>query len=331
MIVEHGVLGPDFRPAASVEDALTRAHAGGGVAWVALQDPGEAEVESVFTAVGQGRPGRQVADHRWGHAGFIGLPDHHQLTLIEVDEDGSDLAPIVLQVVVGPDHLIVLRRGGAVNAVTDLRRRTEERLVELGEAAPKAWVAVVALLLVHFDAYDRMLHGIEDAVESLNDRLFPAPDDTVLEDTHRVNQWITRSGRAVRVLAQGLAEAAADDQLAADAEVRRAIVRLRRVAEDLVQRVVWAEQTVSSVAGTMLGLTGQRTNDLSARQAAVAQRISAYALLFAIPNALFALYGTNFEHLPRILTREYGYAVLLGITAVLMVVVAWRLRRNGWL
>jgi magnesium transporter len=63
----------------------------------------------------------------------------------------------------------------------------------------------------------------------------------------------------------------------------------------------------------------------------VAQRISAYALLFAIPNALFALYGTNFEHLPRILTREYGYAVLLGITAVLMVVVAWRLRRNGWL
>jgi Mg2+ and Co2+ transporter CorA len=113
-----------------------------------------------------------------------------------VDENGADLASIVLQVFVGPDHLVVLRRGGAVNAVTDLRRRTGEWLAELGEAAPKAWVAVVALLFVHFDAYDRMLQGIEDAVESLNDRLFPAPDDTVLKDTHRVNQWITRSGRA---------------------------------------------------------------------------------------------------------------------------------------
>ena len=97
MIVEHGVLGPDFRPAASVEDALTRAHADGGVAWVALQDPEEA---------------------------------------------------------------------------TDLRRRTEERLAELAEAAaPSEWMAVVALMLVHFDEYDRMLHRIEDAVESLDDRL----------------------------------------------------------------------------------------------------------------------------------------------------------------
>jgi hypothetical protein len=39
-----------------LQDALTRAHAGGGVAWIALQDPEEAEVESVFTAIGQGDP-----------------------------------------------------------------------------------------------------------------------------------------------------------------------------------------------------------------------------------------------------------------------------------
>ena len=193
MIVEHGILRPDFRPAASVEDALTRAHDGGGVAWIALQDPGEAEVKSILTAVGHGQPARSVADNKRGHADFIGLPDHHQVTLIEVDENGADLAPVVLQVLVGPSHLVVLRRGGAENAVTDLRRRTEERLAELVEAAPKAWVAVVALLLVHFDDCDRLLQGIEDAVESLNDRLFPAPDDTVLKDTHRANQWITRS------------------------------------------------------------------------------------------------------------------------------------------
>jgi hypothetical protein len=92
------------------------------------------------------------------------------------------------------------------------------------------------------------------------------------------------SGRAVRLLAHGLAEAAADDRLAADAEVRRAIVRLRTVAEDLVQRVAWAEQMVSSLVSTILGLTAQRTNNRSTRQAKVAQRISAYALLFAIPT-----------------------------------------------
>jgi magnesium transporter len=82
---------------------------------------------------------------------------------------------------------------------------------------------------------------------------------------------------------------------------------------------------------TILGLISQRTNDLAARQSVVAQRISAYALLFAIPNVVFALYGVNFEHLPPILTQEYGFAVLLGLTALLMLLVAWRLRRSGWL
>ena len=63
----------------------------------------------------------------------------------------------------------------------------------------------------------------------------------------------------------------------------------------------------------------------------MAQRISAYALLFTIRNALFALDGTNVEHLPRILARQYGYYALVGISAALMVVAAWRPRRNGWL
>ncbi|GIM88682.1 CorA family divalent cation transporter [Paractinoplanes toevensis] len=332
MIVEHGVLEPDFHLSVSLEEALNRAHAGAGVAWVTLQDPAESEVESVFTAAGLGRPVRSVADHRWGHAGFIGLPGHHQMTLIEVDDDGGgDLVPITLQVVVGPGCLVVLRRGGAGNGGVGLRRRTEARLIELGDAVPKEWAALVALLFVQFDDFDRMLQNIEDTVESLDARLFPAPDGTVLQDTHRADQWITRGGRAIRLLAHGLAEAAADDRLAADAEVRQAITRLRTVAEDLVQRVAWAEQAVDSLADTMLGLTSQRSNELSTRQAAVAQRISAYALLFAIPNALFALYGTNFEHLPVILTRDYGYAVLLVIAAGLTAFTAWRLRRNGWL
>jgi magnesium transporter len=103
------------------------------------------------------------------------------------------------------------------------------------------------------------------------------------------------------------------------------------VTEDLAERVTWAEQTVASLVDTVLGLTSQRTNELAARQSVVAQRISAYALLFAIPNAVFALYGTNFQHLPTILTRSSGFALLVALTAVLVALVAWRLRKSGWL
>jgi magnesium transporter len=333
MIVEQGVLTPEFGPAPSVGDAVARARTGAGLAWISLLDPDDAELEAVLDALGQDRPARLVADRRSGHAGFIGSRDHLFVTLVEADRgSGGGLAPIALEAVVGRDHLVVVQRAGDAGSSAGLRRRTQEQLADLVEDGPPSpWVALAALLFVHFDDYDRSLRVIEDAVESLNDRLFPTPDDTVLEDAYRTDQSIMRIGRAVRPIAHGLAEAAADDRLGGNTDVRRAVAQLRAATEDLVERVTWAEQTVASLVSTMLGLTSQRTNELTVRQAAVAQRISAYALLFAIPNALFALYGTNFTHLPAILTAAYGYPVLLATTVVLMAVTAWRLHRSGWL
>jgi magnesium transporter len=331
MIVEQGTLGPEFHPAGSVEEAVRLARAGRGVAWVALRDAADPEVESVLDAVGHARPARLVTARSRGHAGFIGFGDHLLVTLVEVD-GADDLAPIALQVLAGPDHLVLVGRTGDERDRDLLRRRTEERLIELaGTRQPTGWVALGALLSVYLDRYDRVLRGIEDRVEALNDRLFPEPDDDLLEDAYRINQRIMRVSRALRPIAHGLAEALTDDGLVSDAVVRRVLLRLRTVADDLVERISWTEQTVSSLVDTMLGLISQRSNDLSTRQNAVAQRISAYALLFAIPNALFALYGTNFEHLPRILTQDYGYPLLLGVTVVIVVLTAWQLRRRGWL
>jgi magnesium transporter len=268
---------------------------------------------------------------RRGHAGFVALRDHLLVTLIEVDGGGGDLAPIALQALVGADHIVVVLRGGSSDATTDLRRRVQERLDDLGLRGPSGWVALAALLLLFFDRYDRTMDDIEDTLQAITHRLFPQPDDDVVQDTYRIGQRVMRAGRAVRPLAHGLSEAAADERFADNPTAHQAILRLRTVADDLAERVTWAEQTVASLVDTVLGLTSQQTNELAARQSMVAQRISAYALLFAIPNAVFALYGTNFEHLPPILTRSYGYPVLLAFTTLLVLLVAWRLRRSGWL
>jgi magnesium transporter len=330
VIVEHGVLEQGFHPAASVQDAIDRARGSGGVAWIGVQDPGDGELELILDAVGQDRRLLLLARRR-GHAGFVVLRDHLLVTLIEVDDGGGDLAPIALQALVGADHVVVVLRGGSTDAVSGLRHRVQERLDDLAAVGPSGWVVLAALLLLFFDRYDRTMDDIEDTLQQLNDRLFPKPDDSVIQDTYRASQRVMRAGRAVRPLAHGLSEAAADDRFTRDATFHQAILRLRTVAEDLAERVTWAEQTVASLVDTVLGLTSQRTNELATRQSMVAQRISAYALLFAIPNAVFALYGVNFEHLPAILTRPYGYPVLLVLTAVLVALAAWRLRRTGWL
>lgn len=332
MIIEHGVLDREFHPTASVKDAVDQARASGGVAWVMARDPADGEVEPILDTLGLDRRILLVANRHRGHAGIIALQDHLLVTLIRLDEGADDLASVAVQALVGPDHVVTLLRGGGADAATGLRHRVQEQLGELAPGGSRSGLAMLAaLLLVFFDRYDRALDDLEDTIQALAERLFPQPDETILADTYRTDQRVMRAGRAVRPLAHGLSEAAADDRVAREATLHQAILRLRTVAEALTERVTWAEQTLSSLSDTILGLTSQRSNDLAVRQSVVAQRISAYALLFAIPNAVFALYGVNFEHLPAILTQGCGFALLLALTAVLVLLVAWRLRRSGWL
>jgi magnesium transporter len=135
----------------------------------------------------------------------------------------------------------------------------------------------------------------------------------------------------VRPLARRLAEVAADARFTSHASLPQALLRLRLVAEALIERVTWMEQTLSVLGSTVLGLMSQRANDLAAKRSMVAQRIAALALLFAIPNVIFALYGVNFQHLPTVLTRASGFALLVTLTGGLVALIAWQLRRNGWL
>jgi Mg2+ and Co2+ transporter CorA len=251
---------------------------------------------------------------------------------VKLAPGGPELA--TLQALVGSDHVVTLLTGGAA-AATELRRRVQEELGRLAPGGPPpgpaALAALAALLLVFFDRYDRTLDDLEDAVEALAQRPFPEPDGTLLEDTYRTGQRVRRDGRAVRPLARRLGEVAADERFAGDAALAQAVLRLRTVAEALSEQAAWMEQTLSVLGSTVLGLMSQRANELEARRSVVTQRISAYALLFAIPNVIFALYGTNLQHLPTLLTRQSGFALLLALTAGLVALVAWRLRCSGWL
>jgi magnesium transporter len=331
MTVECGVLDQAFRPTASVQEAVAGARAGGGVAWVTIRDPGDGEVEAVLDALGLDPRVLPVADRVRGHAGILALHDHVLVTLIVADEAAGDLAAVGLQTLAGPDHVVTLLNGGAA-AATELRRRVLDELRRLTPGGPPPGLAALAaLLLVFFDRYDRALDDLEDAIQTLAERQFPRPDGTILEDTYRTGQRVMRVGRAVRPLARRLSEIAADERFAGNAALSQAVLRLRTVAEALTERVTWMEQTLSVLVNTVLGLMSQRANDLEARRSAVTQRIAALALLFAIPNVIFALYGANFEHLPAILTRPSGFALLLALTVGLVALVAWRLRRSGWL
>ena len=60
------------------------------------------------------------------------------------------------------------------------------------------------------------------------------------------------------------------------------------------------------------------------------KRLAAYAALIAVPTLIAGIYGMNFQHMPE-LGWKYGYAVALGLMAVIDGYLFARLRRARWL
>jgi magnesium transporter len=60
------------------------------------------------------------------------------------------------------------------------------------------------------------------------------------------------------------------------------------------------------------------------------RRISAYVAMAAVPTLIAGIYGMNFDNMPE-LRWNYGYFIVMGLMA-LIVLVLWRsFKRSGWL
>ena len=79
-----------------------------------------------------------------------------------------------------------------------------------------------------------------------------------------------------------------------------------------------------------LGLAQDEGNALADQRNEITQKMSAVALLLAIPTIIFSIYGTNIRDIP-VLKENWAYPFVLALTAALCGCTYWRLRRAGWL
>jgi magnesium transporter len=94
---------------------------------------------------------------------------------------------------------------------------------------------------------------------------------------------------------------------------------LERVAE----QVAGFDELLTSILNANLTQVGiQQNNDM--------RKISAWVAIGAVPTAIAAIYGMNFDHMPE-LHWQYGYPIVLAVTAVLCSLLYMAFRRSGWL
>ncbi len=222
---------------------------------------------------------------------------------------------------VGQDYIISVRHGASSQSYAPVRQRCE--------ASPR--------MLQH--GVDYVLHALLDYVV---DNYMPVVAEAV-EEADAIEE---------RLLADQIRRA----DIERIYELRRELVRLRRVAapmvevcsrlrhvdlpfmdknmrpyfKDVLDHVVRVNETIDGLR-EVLSFAFESAHLLeSARQGDVSRRFAGWAAILAVPTAIAGIYGMNFENMPE-LQWHYGYYLVLGLICGTAGTLYWRFRRSGWL
>jgi magnesium transporter len=307
----------------------------GGMAWIGLYRPDEAEVRSVATefelhqlAVEDAIKAHQRPKlERYGDILFTVLrPARYK-------DDAEEVEFGEVHVFTGKDFVVTVRHAEAPD-LGRVRQRLEEN-PDLLSRGPEA--VLYAILDQVVDEYVPVVLGLENDIDEIEDQVFDG-DPSVSRRIYELSREVIEFQRATQPLIGMLRSLAAGfEKYGTDEELRRSL----RDVEDHAQRVVGQvdrfRELLQSILSVNSALVAQRQNEEAARltEASLAQneevkRISSWAAILFAPTLVGTIYGMNFVHMPE-LKWQLGYPMAIGLMFAMGIGLYAIFKRRDWL
>ncbi len=312
------------------EQGLAEFLVGGGLVWVDVVDPTEADLVRVEEEFGLHELAMEDARHRGQRPKIERYPNHAFLALYGAAPEADDLPE--LHVFVGAGWVVTVRfangRGHHVD-IAEVRRVFERTR---GESCSPGHL-LYALLDVVVDDYFDVADALDAQLEIVEDQLFAGiggqRPDGVDGDRRLQQQLLTQR----RILVQ----------------FRRQVVPLREVMLTLLRREVpWVDdrtevylqdvldhllrvidqidaqrELVGNAADAHLALVSNRANEIM-------KTMTSWGAILLGSTLIAGIYGMNFEHMPELGSR-WGYPGALTAMAVLTSALFVYFRRKRWI
>jgi magnesium transporter len=305
--------------------AAARDH-GDAFVWIGLYQPSEAEFADIAAefslhplAVEDAVKAHQRPKlERYGDTLFAVFKtaryvEHEVLTgTSEVIETGE------VMVFVGAEFVVTVRHGqpGSLAGV----RQAREARPELMRIGPAAVLYAIADRVVDDDL--AVADALQDDIDEVEAAVF-SPRATDSQRVYQLKRELLEFKRAVLPLARPLQALTGAELPLIPAEARQYFRDVEDHLERVAEQVAGFDELLTGILNATLTQVGiQQNNDM--------RKISAWVAIGAIPTAIAAIYGMNFEHMPE-LHWMYGYPIMIGVTLTLCVLLYLAFRRSGWL
>lgn len=313
-------------------DALTKVReieAGGDRAfvWIGLHEPDEQQMQDVAEVFSLHRLAVEDAVHahqrpkleRYDDTLFLVLKtvtyvEHESMAKArEIVETGE------IMIFVGADFVVTVRHGEH-SGLAGVRRRLEASPSAL-ELGPYAVMHAIADSVV--DSYLDVTELIESDIDAMEENIFSPRSRTNIESIYLLKREVLELRRAVGPLATDLQRIGAEHADLINVEIRRYMGDVLDHTIKAADRIAGYDDLLSSLVQAALGKVAMQQN-LDMR------KISAWVAIAAVPTALAAIYGMNFDHMPE-LEWTWGYPAVLMLMAFVCVSLYRTFRRNDWL
>ncbi|WP_330333411.1 magnesium and cobalt transport protein CorA [Streptomyces sp. NBC_00536] len=307
----------------------------GGMAWIGLHRPTEAELHSLAAefnlhplSIEDALEAHQRPKlERYGDTLFVVLRAARYVDALE-EVDFAEL-----HIFVGPDFLITVRHGAAPD-LPAVRRRMEETpaLLALGPEA-----ALYAILDDVVDGYVPVVEGVQNDMDEIETEVFRG-DPEVSRRIYELSREMVEFQRATRPLVGMLHSLMAGfAKYGTDEELQR---YLRDVADHVThtsERVDGFRQALTEILTVNATLVSQQQNaemralaEAGFEQNEEIKKISSWAAILFAPTLVGTIYGMNFDSMPELhWAGGYPFAILL--MAVVCVSLYVIFKKRDWL
>ena len=234
-------------------------------------------------------------------------------------EETSDVETGQIAVFVGPSFVLSVRMGEPGD-LRDMRARLEGD-AELLRAGPLA--VLHGILDVVVDGYIEVAEELGIDIEQVEEQVF-SPERT--DDASTIYK-LKRENLELRRAVEPLAPVADRLQRGDMIPIPDVLAPYYRDLGDHLLRATDLSTQHDNLLGAALEASRSRQ---AVQQNEDMRKISAWVAIAAIPTAIAAIYGMNFEHMPE-LSWEYGYAAVMVVIGGSMVSLFRAFKRSGWL
>ena len=288
--------------------------------WVALLEPDARSLE-LMQAEFNLHP-LAVEDARHGHQ-RPKIEEYGDLlfaVLHMIEPADGELRVGEVAIFVGRNYILSVR-SGAEKGFQEVRARAEQE-PELLSRGPG--YVLYALMDAVVDRYFPLLDALETELERVEEQIFAEVSPRAnIEALYGLKQKLMVFRHAVRPLLESLGDISG-------ARVPVVCAGMREYFRDVSDHLQRLDQTIESIRETVSTAISVNLSMINLQENATMKRLAAYAALIAVPTMIVGVYGMNFEYMPELHWR-YGYALVLGIMAVVDGCIFYRLRRSGWL